>query len=120
MVTTVDTAAIVQSYVVAWNTQDDTVRRRLLEQCWSGSGRYTDPVVDLHGRAAVAEHAAAFAQRWPGATIVVTWSMKPHNGMVCFGWRVAGAAGEILREGIDFGELAEDGRLRRVVGFFDP
>jgi len=119
-VTTVDAAATVQSYVAAWNTQDDTVRRRLLEQSLSSTGRYTDPLVDLEGRAAVARHAAAFAQRWPGAIIVVSRPMEPHNGMVCFGWRVVGAGGETLREGIDFGELAEDGRLRRVVGFFDP
>jgi hypothetical protein len=30
------------------------------------------------------------------------------------------ADGKALLEGIDFGELSADGKLRRIVGFFGP
>jgi hypothetical protein len=108
----------VASYVAAWNTRDDAARRHLLEQAWSATGTYTDPVVHLDGRAAMYRYATGFGQRWPGAKIVVTGAFPPHNGLVCFSWQVVGPAGDILRAGVDFGELDPDGRLRRVVGFF--
>lgn len=116
--TALDGATTVQNYVAAWNTQDDVVRRRMLEASWTSTGTYTDPLVQLQGWEELRRHASTFAERWPGAKIVVTSSMEPHNDMVCFGWRVIGTQGETLREGIDFGELAADGRLRRLVGFF--
>jgi hypothetical protein len=108
----------VASYVAAWNTRDDAARRRLLEQAWSTTGTYTDPVVQLDGRAAMYRHATGFGERWPGAKIVITGAFPPHNGLVCFSWHVVGPADDILRAGVDFGELDPDGRLRRVVGFF--
>jgi hypothetical protein len=108
----------VASYVAAWNTRDDAARRRLLEQAWSTTGTYTDPVVHLDGRAAMYRHATGFGERWPGAKIVITGEFPPHNGLVCFSWHVVGPVGDILRAGVDFGELDPDGRLSRVVGFF--
>ena len=75
-------------------------------------------MVHLDGRAAMYRHATSFGERWPGATLVVTGTFPPHNGLVCFSWHVVGPAGDILRAGVDFGELDPDGRLRRVVGFF--
>ena len=35
-----------------------------------------------------------------------------------FGWRIVRDGGEQVSEGTDFGELDDDGRLRRIVGFF--
>jgi hypothetical protein len=41
-----------------------------------------------------------------------------HHGVMCFAWALQGADGAIVREGIHVGEMAPDGRLQRVVGFF--
>ena len=43
-----------------------------------------------------------------------------HHGRLRFTWRMEGADGSTIIEGIDFGELADDGRLQRSVGFFGP
>lgn len=115
-----DVGAIVRTYVDAWNTGDETARRRLLERSWAAGGTYTDPAVDLAGIDELARHAAAFGQRWPGATIVLTSGVDRHHDVIRFGWRVAGPDGATLREGVDFAEVAPDGRLVRVVGFFGP
>lgn len=115
-----EAAAIVAAYVDAWNTGDEAERRRLLETSFADAGTYTDPAVDLAGRDALAEHAAAFGRRWPGARIELTSGIDHHHGLIRFGWRVAGPDGATLREGVDFAEIASDGRLRRIVGFFGP
>jgi hypothetical protein len=116
--TALEAESTVRAFVDAWNSDDETARNRLLDRSWSSSGVYTDPLVHLEGIEPMREHARGFGRRWPGARIVVTTPIHAHNGMVCFGWRVVGETGEALRDGTDFGELAEDGRLRRVVGFF--
>ena len=46
--------------------------------------------------------------------------MDHHHDKVRFGWALLDAAGAVLIEGIDFGEVAEDGRLQKIVGFFGP
>lgn len=110
----------VHAYVGAWNQPDEAARRRLLERSCSDDVSYTDPSVHLVGRAALVGHARRFAERWPGAEIVVTGPIDEHHQRwIRFRWRVVGAGGAPLRQGVDFAELDGDGRLRRVVGFFD-
>jgi hypothetical protein len=41
-----------------------------------------------------------------------------HDEHVRFAWELANDAGEVAVGGIDVGELAQDGRLRRITGFF--
>lgn len=110
----------VREYVAAWNEPDEAARRRLLERCWTDGATYTDPSVHIADLDALVAHARLFAQRWPGAAIVLTGGIDVHNGMVRFAWQVRGPDGRALRAGVDFGELAADGRLQRIVGFFDP
>jgi hypothetical protein len=43
-----------------------------------------------------------------------------HHGRLRFAWKLTDASGRTVVEGIDFCELASDGRLRRIVGFFGP
>jgi hypothetical protein len=43
-----------------------------------------------------------------------------HHGRLRFAWKLTDASGRTVVEGIDFCELAPDGRLRRIVGFFGP
>ena len=40
--------------------------------------------------------------------------------MIRVTWRAVGADGKTLVEGIDFGEVANDGTLKKIVGFFRP
>lgn len=41
-----------------------------------------------------------------------------HHGHLRFAWELVGPDGQVAVAGVDVGELAEDGRLRRIVGFF--
>lgn len=43
-----------------------------------------------------------------------------HHGVARFSWRMIEASGTTRMEGTDFVEIARDGRISRVVGFFGP
>ena len=55
-----------------------------------------------------------------GARVVATSDVDAYDGHLRFAWRMLDADGVVTLEGIDFGELAPDGRLKRIVGFFGP
>ena len=110
----------VAAYLDAWNTPDGDRRQGLLDRAWSGDGTYTDPTAHVAGRAALHAHIGGFARNFPGAHFVLTSAVDTHHDVLRFGWRLIGADGAELLEGVDFGEIAPDGRLRRIVGFFGP
>ena len=113
-----DVEAAVRAYCAAWVEPDDTARKQLLEQAWSADGTYQDPTTELAGRAALDAHIAGMHQRMPGWRIEQTSAADHHHGMIRFTWRLVDGDGKLVVEGIDFGELDGDGRLRRIVGFF--
>ena len=49
-----------------------------------------------------------------------TSGIDAHHGAIRFTWTLRAGDGKIVTEGIDFGELADDGRLSRITGFFGP
>jgi hypothetical protein len=113
-------AEVVAAYGAAWNEPDEARRRRLLEASWAVDGVYTDPTAHVEGRDALLAHIAAFQRQMPGARIRATSGVDAHHGRLRFTWAMDGADGSLVVEGIDFGELAPDGRLGRIVGFFGP
>ena len=110
---------IVDIYVAAWNEPDEGKRRQLLERAWTDEGTYTDPQSSAAGRDAFVALIGAFRQRFQGTRIELNSNVDEHHGLLRFAWSIVGSGGPVI-EGMDFGELAEDGRLRRIVGFFGP
>lgn len=111
---------VVQAYCEAWNVADDGQRLALLEKSWSDDGAYTDPRTDLAGREALHAHISRVQAARPGSRILRTSGVDLHHGVLRFAWKLVDASGGTVVESIDFGELAPDGRLCRIVGFFGP
>ena len=111
---------IVKAYCEAWNAASDGERRTLLEKSWADVGIYTDPRADLSGRDALFAHISRVQSGRPGSRIVMTSGLDQHHGVLRFAWKLVDSRGETVVEGIDFGELADDGRLRKIIGFFGP
>lgn len=111
---------VVTSYGAAWNEPDEDARRKLLNQGWADDGIYCDPTATVSGREALVTHIAGFHQQFPGARIEVASGVDEHDGWLRFAWTMVGADGATIMDGFDVGELAPDGRLRRIVGFFGP
>jgi len=112
------TKETVEAYMAAWNENDEAKRRALLEKAWADDGRYTDPMSDAPGRDALVALISQFQQQMPGASIAATSGIDEHHGRLRFAWKMTAPDGSTGMEGIDVGQLAEDGRLQSIVGFF--
>jgi len=114
--------SVVDAYTAAWNEPNADARRALLEKAWADDGRYCDPTADVTGRDALVEHISGFQSNpsMKGFSIVVTSGIDAHHNGLRFTWAMNDASGKAVMEGIDFGVLADDGRLQSITGFFGP
>ena len=110
----------IAAYAAAWNERDENARRALLERSWTDDGVYRDPTARAEGREALVGHIGGFHARMPGNRIELASGVDEHGGLLRFGWRMVGPDGVAVLDGMDFGELDDDGRLKRIVGFFGP
>ena len=109
---------IVLDYVAAWNEANEGKRRVLLEKSWTENGTYTDPTVEVVGREALVMHIGAIHKQFAGNRIVLTSRVDKHHDRLRFTWAMVNPEGNHVTEGIDFGEIGSDGRLKRITGFF--
>ena len=110
---------IVAAYGAAWNETDQARRTALLEQSWADGGVYSDPTATVDGRTALVDHIGGFHAVMPGHTIDMVSAVDTYNEVFRFAW-VMRKGEEVAVEGVDFGEIAADGRIQRIVGFFGP
>jgi hypothetical protein len=110
----------VDTYGAAWGEEDESKRLELLERAWADDGVYTDPQSRAQGREALSQLISGFRRQAPGMSIVATSAADEHHRLFRFTWAMQDKSGATVMEGIDFGELAEDGRIARIVGFFGP
>lgn len=114
-----DAKETVATYGSAWNEPDAEKRAALLEQSWADDGVYTDPTATAAGRDALAAHIAGFRELFPGRSIDQASGVDITDGGLRFAW-VMRNGDEVELEGMDFVELAPDGRIKRIAGFFGP
>lgn len=112
---TLDTT--LQKYVAAWSEPDAAARQVLLEAIWSADGTYTDPMSHAANRAELDTIIAGFLSANPGATFTLNGKIDAHHSHVRFYWTLTFANGTQL-PGMDYGEVALDGKLTKIVGFF--
>ncbi len=84
-----------------------------------GWRHYTDPGVHAAGADSLLAHITKIQADRPGARVVRTTSVDEHHSVARFGFRVLGADGAVLHEGMDITFMAVDGAtIDRIVGFF--
>lgn len=111
-------ALAIDRYANAWNETDSDARRALLEQCWADDGVYIDPTAHLVGREALNAHISNVHAKRASFRIEMMSDVDLHHNVIRFLWRIAFADGARGDVSIDFGEVGEDGRLSKIVGFF--
>lgn len=105
-------------YCAAWNTDDRAERARLFERVWAPDGVYSDPnPTRTVGRAALSDSIAALRRRYPGARFHCS-TPQTHHGAMRATWRYLRPDKTEVARGEDFYELAADGRIKSVTGFF--
>jgi len=110
--------AAVAAYCAAWNTTDRSTRDRLLARVWAADGVYSDPEPTLAaGRAALGDAITEFQHHYPDARFRCSAPQTHHRAMRV-SWILLRPDGTQLAQGMDFYDLAPNGRISRVVGFF--
>lgn len=113
-------AAAVAGHCAAWNTTDRAKRDILLRRIFARDGVYSDPTPTyVTGRAALSDEIGRFQRRYPGARFRCS-APQIHHRTMRVTWLLLEPDGKTPTQGMDFYELAPDGLIRRVTGFFGP
>jgi SnoaL-like domain len=110
--------AVVETYIASWNEGDETRRRELVAQAFADDARYLDPLMSGEGTDGITAMIGAAQQQFPGHRFELSFGPDAHNDRVRFAWRL-NEGDAVVAAGVDFGTVADDGRLRSVTGFLE-
>jgi hypothetical protein len=109
----------VADYIASWNEGDPARRAELIAAVWRSDGHYLDPMTEAVGRQRIEAMIAALHQQLPDCAFTLVGPLQQHHDVARFRWQLGPAGGAPLVSGLDVAFFAADGRLRRLVGFFD-
>ena len=115
---TVELSQVLRTYLDAWNSDDSDERATLLERSVTDDVTFIDPIKSAIGRDELLAHIADTRATYPGITFEPAGQADHHNYVVRQPW-VARIDGRAVLRGLDVDDLSPDGRLTRIVGFFD-
>ncbi|MEO3796229.1 nuclear transport factor 2 family protein [Nonomuraea sp. B10E15] len=110
---------LVERYIAAWNETDPQARAEAVAELWTEDATYTDPLADVAGHAGIAAVIEGAQGMFPGMVFTPGELYDAHRHLARFTWHLGPADGEPVAVGYDVVELAEDGRIRKVLGFLD-
>ncbi|KAB7846363.1 nuclear transport factor 2 family protein [Streptomyces mobaraensis] len=109
----------VARYLAAWNADAETLAAAVAA-AWTEDGSYTDPLADVAGHEGITAVITAAHEQFPGFEFRPSGVVDGHHNTVRFGWELVSTAdGSAPVAGFDVAVLAEDGRIRSVLGFLD-
>jgi len=119
MIDTTDFTALADRYIAMWNETDARRRRGLIAELWTETARYRDPMLAGDGLDGIDAMVAAVQAQYPNHRFHRTGAVDAHHQALRFGWALQDADQALFVVGIDIGEVAADGRLQSITGFFD-
>ena len=113
-------APVIDRYIKIWNETDATRRRALIALTWTEDASYLDPLMSGDGPDGIDAMIGTIKERYPGYRFRRTGEIDAHHDRVRFTWdMIPGDGSQPVVAGVDFGELAADGRLKSITGFLD-
>ncbi|MEU5428646.1 nuclear transport factor 2 family protein [Streptomyces olivoreticuli] len=110
----------VARYFEAWNTTGADALAKAVAAAWAEDGSYTDPLAEASGHDRVAAVIAGAHEQFPGFEFRPLGQVDGHHGVARFRWELVSLAdGSAPVAGSEVLTLAEDGRIRSVLGFLD-
>ena len=113
-----DISETVDTYLAGWNEVDAERRAGIVERVWAANGRLIDPPLEATGRDEISRMAATLQSQFPGHRFIRVSEIDEHHNHFRFAWEFVAADGSVSLNGLDVGELAEDGSIARITGFF--
>lgn len=121
--TTIDTTTIdttVDRALSAYCDPDPARRAATIADVWASDGELLDPPLQGRGHAELAALTDAVLSHFPDHIFRRTSGVDMHNGVARYAWELVGPTGAVGVAGLDVAEVGDDGKLRRIVGFFGP
>jgi hypothetical protein len=101
-----------------WRTTDPAERAALVARAFTEDGRHVDQHADATGHAELVEMIAGVHAGFPGFQMARTSGVDRFGDQLRFAWDLNAADGSPIVAGLDIAEVAADGRLQRVTGFW--
>jgi hypothetical protein len=111
---------IVASYFEMWNQTDQARRRAAIATAFAPDAHYVDPLLEATGADALDATVGGFQAQYPAHHFELVGGVDRHHDRARWGWQLVNPDGAAIVAGVDFAEVADDGRLRQVTGFFAP
>jgi len=111
--------ATLEVYFEAFAERDSGRRGELLSRCFTERGEIWGPNQLFAGHAAISEKIARFHDNWPGCRLVLATGVTTFSNFMRFGNAIVGVDGSVLATGETIIELAPNGRMSRVVPFWE-
>jgi SnoaL-like domain len=115
-----DINTTIDAWFASLNELDGAKRAALVEQAWAGDGRWVDPPFEGEGHEAINQMVDAVYESYPDHRFRRVSEIDAHHDAVRYGWELVNRDGSIVLAGTDIGQVADDGRLSRITGFFGP
>lgn len=115
--TDADLERLIDTHLAGYCEPDGERRRELLAAVWADDGDLVDPPFAAAGPDAISGLADTLLAHYPGHRFERTTAIDAHHDTARYGWSLVGPDGAVAVGGLDVA-MFEDGRLRRVVGFF--
>jgi hypothetical protein len=109
---------VLQAYADFWCEPDVGRQRELVDACWSEESEIFGPGYYFKGKKAVLAEAQRFQKSEPGHRIVLTSNFDTHGCWARFTFALLRPDGNLLNEGWDVVQLAEDGLIAKVITFW--
>jgi SnoaL-like protein len=113
-----DVDATIDTYLQLLNETDAERRAALVERVWTPDARWVDPPLESEGYTGISDMVGGIHEHFPGHRFRRVSGIDTHHDRLRFAWELVAPDGTVVVAGIDVGELAADGRLQRVTGFF--
>jgi hypothetical protein len=115
-----DITTVIDRSISLWTEPDVARRQELIAQTFTEDVSYLTPQFAAHGHDGIANMAAELAEHLPGSRYLRASAIDAHNDRVRVGWEVIPPQGAVrFAAGVNFCELAPDGRISAITGFTD-
>ena len=112
-------AGKVDVYLSAWSEPDAAARRRLLESAVTEDVLFRDAYGCLQGIDDLNANLAAVQRFMPGMSLQRSGELRQCQESALGGWSAAGPDGAIRAKGTNAFDFAPNGKIRRIVGFWE-
>jgi len=107
-------------YYEAFAEQDEGRRMKLLSEAMTPDAEIWGPQRVFAGYEQISQKIAGFHQNWPGCRLVLATGLNIFLNSARLGGDIVGSDGVVRAQGEALIELAQDGRIQRVIPFWEP